>query len=44
MDERVRANWRRIYQALLEAGKTDCALFRRAALIVAGHADPGPGF
>ena len=40
MDERTRANWLKVKQALEKAGKTDGLFYKRAVLILAGKPDP----
>ena len=40
MDRRTLENWKRVEEALREAGKTDSWYYRRAVAIVAGKPDP----
>ena len=40
MDRRTLENWKRVEQALREAGKTDSMFYRRAVSIIAGKPDP----
>ena len=40
MDRRTLENWKRVEQALREAGKTDSFYYRRAVAILAGKPDP----
>jgi hypothetical protein len=40
MDQHTRDNWRKIKQALEEAGKTDSFFYRRAVAICRGSKDP----
>lgn len=42
MDDRTRENWRKVKSALEAAGKTECAFYRRAVVIVLTGKDPGP--
>jgi hypothetical protein len=40
VDQHTRDNWRKVKEALEEAGKTDCYFYKRACKIVAGGRDP----
>jgi hypothetical protein len=40
MDRRTLENWKRVEQALREAGKTDSMFYRRAVAILSGKPDP----
>jgi hypothetical protein len=40
MDKHTLENWRRVKQALENAGKTDSMFYRRAVVILAGKPDP----
>ena len=40
MDAQTRDNWRRVKEHLERAGKTDNQYYKRALIILAGHADP----
>ncbi len=40
MDKHTLENWRRVKQALENAGKTDSMFYRRAVAILAGKPDP----
>jgi len=40
MDPDKLENWRKIKEALEQAGKTDCDYYRRAVVILRGQADP----
>lgn len=40
MDRHTLENWRKIEQALREAGKTDSFFYKRAVAILAGKSDP----
>ena len=40
MDPEVLQNWAKIKAHLEAVGKTDCAFYRRACRILAGHPDP----
>jgi hypothetical protein len=40
MDRRTLENWKRVEQALREAGKTDSFYYRRAVAILSGKPDP----
>lgn len=41
MEDRTRENWRKVMEALEAAGKTNCAFYRRAVVIVRTGKDPG---
>ena len=43
MDRYTLENWKKIEQALREAGKTDSFFYKRAVYIVQNRRDPGPG-
>ena len=40
MDEHTMNNWRKIEEALREAGKTDTMFYKRAVAILKGQRDP----
>jgi hypothetical protein len=40
MDSRTYENWRKVKEALENAGKTDCMFYKRAVIILAGKPDP----
>jgi hypothetical protein len=40
MDSRTYENWRKVKEALENAGKTDCMFYKRAVMILAGKLDP----
>ena len=40
MDKQTFENWKRVKQALENAGKTDSMFYRRAVAILAGRPDP----
>jgi hypothetical protein len=40
MDEHTMDNWRKIEEALREAGKTDTMFYKRALAILKGNRDP----
>jgi len=40
MDPQKLANWKKIKEALEDAGKTDCDYYRRAVAILRGQPDP----
>ena len=40
MSKAERENWKKIKEALEEAGKTDCYFYRRAVAICNGDEDP----
>jgi hypothetical protein len=40
MDSRTYENWRKVKEALENAGKTDCMFYKRAVMILAGKPDP----
>ena len=40
MDSRTLENWKKVEQALREAGKTDSWYYKRAVSILAGKPDP----
>jgi hypothetical protein len=40
MDKQTLENWKRVKQALENAGKTDSMFYRRAVAILAGRPDP----
>ena len=40
MSEDERSNWKKIKEALEEAGKTDCYFYKRAVAICNGGKDP----
>jgi len=40
MDFRTYENWRKVKEALENAGKTDCMFYKRAVTILAGKPDP----
>lgn len=40
MDRKTVENWKRIAQALENAGKTDCMFYKRAVAILSGKPDP----
>lgn len=44
MDERIRANWLKVKQALEAANKTTCHLYLRACIAVNTGRDPGHPF
>jgi hypothetical protein len=39
-DRKTYENWKRIEQALKNAGKTDCMFYKRAVAILSGLPDP----
>ena len=41
MDQHTRDNWRKVKEALENAGKTNTDYYRRAIVICAGDPDPG---
>jgi hypothetical protein len=40
MDKHTFENWKKVKQALEDAGKTDSMFYRRAVMILAGKPDP----
>ena len=40
MDSRTYENWKKVKEALENAGKTDCMFYKRAVTILAGKPDP----
>ena len=40
MDSHTCENWKKVKEALEEAGKTDCMFYKRAVTILAGKPDP----
>jgi hypothetical protein len=41
MDAKTRDNWRKVKEALEQAGKTDSYMYSRAVVIVRTGSDPG---
>ena len=40
MDSRTYENWKKVKEALENAGKVDCMFYKRAVMILAGKPDP----
>ena len=40
MDEHELENWKKVKEALEEAGKTECMFYKRALAIIDGKPDP----